>query len=85
MHLLLRLIVEKRIDIERILIVTFTKNATSELRNRLQQALLNILEIFQNESSWKQELDKLEDETLKAKLNYGFKPVQLLRSLSERA
>lgn len=68
MHLLLRLIVEKRIDIERILIVTFTKNATSELRNRLQQALLNILEIFQNESSWKQELDKLEDETLKSQI-----------------
>ncbi len=65
MHLLLRLIVEKRFSIERILIVTFTKNATAELRSRLQQILLQILDIFQDEGSWKEEVEILEDQTLK--------------------
>jgi len=44
MHILLRLIVEKNIPIERILLVTFTKAATQEMRFRLRSLLMDTVQ-----------------------------------------
>lgn len=44
MHILLRLIVEKKIPIERILLVTFTKAATQEMRSRLRSLLMETVQ-----------------------------------------
>ncbi len=48
MHILLRLIVEKGIPIERILVVTFTNNATYELQSRLRSRLREVYRILES-------------------------------------
>ena len=45
-HIVLRLIVEEQIPIERLLVVTFTKDATAELRLRIRGILIKAAEAF---------------------------------------
>jgi exodeoxyribonuclease V beta subunit len=44
--LVVRLIVEKQLEIESILVVTFTEAATAELRDRIRRRLVEALELF---------------------------------------
>jgi exodeoxyribonuclease V beta subunit len=44
--LVVRLIVEKQLEIEAILVVTFTEAATAELRDRIRRRLVEALELF---------------------------------------
>jgi exodeoxyribonuclease V beta subunit len=46
--LVLRLILEKRLTIDKILVVTFTEAATEELRNRIRSRLREALQAFEN-------------------------------------
>lgn len=59
-HVVLRLIVEKRYPIERILMVTFTKAATAELRARIRELLIDILNVKRSGN-----VEKISDESLK--------------------
>lgn len=61
MHILLRLIVEKNIPIERILLVTFTKAATQEMRFRLRSLLMDTVQKLD-------EGEEITDPTLKDQL-----------------
>ena len=45
-HIVVRLIVEERIPIERLLLVTFTKAATAELKMRVRELLIRAQEAF---------------------------------------
>jgi len=49
MHILLRLIIEKNIPIEKILLVTFTKAATQEMKFRLRSLLIETVQILEEE------------------------------------
>ena len=48
-ELYVRLLVEKELDVENILVVTFTHAATSELRDRIRRRLLQARKIFEEE------------------------------------
>ena len=47
-HIVLRLIVEERIPIERLLLVTFTKAATAELKMRVREILIRAQQAYEN-------------------------------------
>ena len=49
--LLLRLIVERRLGIQQILVVTFTRAATAELRERVRRRLKEALDAFDRPSA----------------------------------
>lgn len=58
--LFLRLIVEKNIPVEKILVVTFTRAATEELKERLYAVLQNAREVFSGRMTCREEyLEKL--------------------------
>lgn len=57
-NLFARLIVKENIDIEKILVVTFTKDATAELKIRIRTNLLNILDTINKENSQAEEFIK---------------------------
>ena len=60
-HVVLRLIVEKNYPIDRILMVTFTKAATAELRARIRELLVEILVVKRQETT-----DSIGDPSLKS-------------------
>ena len=47
-HIVLRLIVEERIPIERLLLVTFTKAATAELKMRVRELLIRAQQAYED-------------------------------------
>ncbi len=65
MHVILRIIVEQKVPIERILIVTFTKNATYELKSRLRAKLAEVHNILQNPM----QIKKASDPTLNRQIS----------------
>ncbi len=72
--LFLRLILEKHVPIEKILVVTFTKAATAELITRIHRKLFNALEAFRRGASEDPLIDALVKKTNPAVLS-----VQLLQ------
>jgi len=76
-HLVVRYIAEKGYDISEILVVTFTKKATFELKNRITTLLKNKVQLFTSELT--SELAK------SSPLAYGWEVMQCsLRTLQER-
>ncbi len=65
MHLILRLLIEKKIPIQKILVVTFTKNAVGEVRNRLRADLQYIYDIFKDSDTVFEQVELIQDPTLK--------------------
>lgn len=65
MHLILRLLIEKKIPIQKILVVTFTKNAVGEIRNRLRADLQYIYDIFKDSDTVFEQVELIQDPTLK--------------------
>ncbi len=81
MHVILRIIVELKVPIERILIVTFTKNATYELKSRLRAKLSEVHNILQNPIQIKKSSDPTLDRQISSWTNG--KDEQEILALSE--
>ena len=57
-RIVLRLIAEQGLEIRKILVVTFTKSATEELRGRIRELLVDTLKLLQDGS------EEITDETI---------------------
>ena len=57
-HIVLRLIVEEGLSIDRLLLVTFTKAATAELRQRVRELLITAREAFLSAKDDDEQYDK---------------------------
>jgi exodeoxyribonuclease V beta subunit len=70
--LFVRLIIEKNLTVDKILVVTFTKAATEELRDRIRNKLVSVKEVFENGKSSDSLVDSLykkyKDHSLAAEL-----------------
>ncbi len=83
-NLVLRLVAEKAITVDRILVVTFTDAATSELRDRVRKRLVGVRDLLlrvsadSSSGSQAEERDRkalLDDDVLRMLTSSGFRPV----------
>ncbi len=65
MHLILRILVEKRVPVTKILVVTFTRNATSELKARLRARLFEVFELLTSIKDDRSAVSRIADPTLR--------------------
>ncbi len=83
--LVLRLILEKRLTINKILVVTFTEAATEELRNRIRSRLREALQAFKNAESDDEVLAELIHKFSAYKDEAIFRLTNALRGFDEAA
>ena len=80
-QLFIRLLVEKKINIEHILVVTFTEAATAELRDRIRSMLRKALEVFEqgksDEPFFKALLDRVDAQKAREDIDLALKSYDL--------
>lgn len=80
-HLVLRLIVERNMRIDQILVVTFTKDATAELSMRIREHLTAAARMLEGGASGGVEIDPLVGDQIDLWRAWGLEPEEALRRI----